>query len=208
VCLLVIALVLAKIPYLLPLLDVADEENPVAESVFHALSVPFAVVGALIAVRRPSNRIGWLLLVGALSISSAQPAWTHAEAWDSAGFPTPHMTAVDDAPFRDEDLAVLQEQFVAGPRTHGWAGNFGGPGLTIHRFQRPGQRVWVATHPEQTEWWLSADSAASLAALTELLASANQANQALARELCKGWRWTGSNWVQSNDPATTPGHSR
>jgi hypothetical protein len=77
VCLLVIALVLAKIPYLIPLLDVADEENPVAESLFHALSVPFAVVGALIAARRPSNRIGWLLLVGALSISSAQLAWTY-----------------------------------------------------------------------------------------------------------------------------------
>jgi hypothetical protein len=69
--------VVAKIPYLLPLLDVADDESPVAESLFHALGVPFAVVGALIAARRPSNRIGWLLLVGALSISSAQLAWTY-----------------------------------------------------------------------------------------------------------------------------------
>jgi hypothetical protein len=77
VCLLVIALVLAKIPFLLPLLHVAGEENPVAQSVFHALGIPFAVVGALIAARRPSNRIGWLLLVGALSISSAQLAWTY-----------------------------------------------------------------------------------------------------------------------------------
>jgi hypothetical protein len=77
VCLLVIALALAKIPFLLPLLDVAGEENPVGESVFHGLGVPFAVVGALIAARRPSNRIGWLLLVGALSISTAQLAWTY-----------------------------------------------------------------------------------------------------------------------------------
>jgi hypothetical protein len=122
--------------------------------------------------------------------------YAHAEAWDSAGFP--HMTAVDDVGFRDEDLAVLQEQFVAGPRTFGWAGNFGGPGLTIHRFQRPGQQVWVATHPEHTQWWLSADSAASLAALTDLLASANQVNQALTRELRKGWRWTGSDWVKES----------
>jgi hypothetical protein len=91
---------------------------------------------------------------------------------------------------------VLREQFVAGPRTYGWADCFGGPGLTVYRFERPGQRVWVATHPERTEWWLSADSAASLAALTELLANANQANQALASELRKGWRWTGSDWVQ------------
>ena len=77
VCLFVIVLVLAKMPYLLPLLHIADKESPVAELVFHALGVPFAVVGALIASRRPSNRIGWLLLVGALSISSAQLAWTY-----------------------------------------------------------------------------------------------------------------------------------
>jgi hypothetical protein len=32
----------------------------------------------------------------------------------------PHMTATYDAPFRDQDLAVLKEQFVAGPRTYGW----------------------------------------------------------------------------------------
>jgi hypothetical protein len=125
--------------------------------------------------------------------------YVHAQAWDSAGFPPPHTTTVYDVPFRNQDLAVLREQFAVGPRTYGWAGNFGGPGLTIHRFQRPGQRVWVATHPEQTEWWLSADSAASLAALTELLANANQANQALTQELRKGWRWTGSDWEQASD---------
>jgi hypothetical protein len=125
--------------------------------------------------------------------------YTHAEAWDSAHFASSHLTAVDDVPFRDEDLAVLRERFAVGPRSYGWAGNFGGPGLTIYRFERPGQRVWVATHPEQTEWWLSAHSAASLAALTELLANANQANQALVRELRKGWRWTGSEQVQGPD---------
>jgi hypothetical protein len=132
--------------------------------------------------------------------------YTHAEAWDSAGFPPPHRTAAYDVSFREEDLAVLQEQFEAGPRTYGWAGNFGGPGLTIHRFERLGQRVWVATHPEETEWWLSAESAESLAALTDLLASANHANQALARELRKGWVWTGSDWVQPRASGTTAGH--
>jgi hypothetical protein len=95
-----------------------------------------------------------------------------------------------------QDLAVLQEQFVAGPRTYGWADCFGGPGLTVYRFERPGQRVWVATHPERTEWWLSADSAASLAAVIDLLARANQTNQALVRELREGLVWTGSDWVQ------------
>jgi hypothetical protein len=77
VCLLVIALVLAKIPYFLPLLAVDAEEHPVAQALFHTLGVPFAVVGALIAARRPGNRIGWLLLVGAVSIGSAQLAWAY-----------------------------------------------------------------------------------------------------------------------------------
>jgi hypothetical protein len=77
VCLLASALVLVKIPLLVPLLGGATVENPVAESLFQALSVPFAAVGALIAARRPTNRVGWLLLVGALSLSSTQLAWTY-----------------------------------------------------------------------------------------------------------------------------------
>ena len=39
------------------------------------LPVPFAAVGALIATRRPGHRIGWLLLVGSLAISTAQLTW-------------------------------------------------------------------------------------------------------------------------------------
>jgi hypothetical protein len=77
VCLLVIALVLVKIPLLVPLLGSASVDNPVGESLFQTLSVPFAAVGALIAARRPANRVGWLLLVGALSLSSTQLAWTY-----------------------------------------------------------------------------------------------------------------------------------
>lgn len=36
---------------------------------FTAIALPFAVVGALIVVRRPGNRLGSVLLVGALSIN-------------------------------------------------------------------------------------------------------------------------------------------
>jgi hypothetical protein len=79
-CLVVIALVLAKVPYLLSLSGTGAVQNPVEEAVFQALGIPFAAVGALIAARRPSNRIGWLLLIGALSISSAQLAWTYVLA--------------------------------------------------------------------------------------------------------------------------------
>lgn len=77
VCLLVIALALVKVPLLVPLIGGPREDNPVGQWLFHALSVPFAAVGALIAARRPANRVGWLLLVGALSISSTQLAWTY-----------------------------------------------------------------------------------------------------------------------------------
>ncbi len=58
----------------------------------------------------------------------------------------------------------------AGPRSYGWA----------HRFERPGQRVRVAAHPKQSEWWLAADSAKSLKRAVELL---SKANDALARKL-------------------------
>jgi hypothetical protein len=122
--------------------------------------------------------------------------YAHAGAWDSASFPQPHTIGVYDAPFRDADLVMLQERFVAGPRTYGWADCFGGPGLTVYRFKRPGQQVWVAAHPEETEWWLSADSAASLAAMIDLFARADQPNQALVRELREGLVRTGSDWVQ------------
>lgn len=49
----------------------------IPEVLFVALPVPFAAVGALIAGRRPGHRIGWLLLVGALAISTAQLTWSY-----------------------------------------------------------------------------------------------------------------------------------
>jgi drug/metabolite transporter (DMT)-like permease len=56
----------------------ALDHSWVEELMFQILPVPFAVVGALIAARRPGHRIGWLLLIGTLSIASAQFAWTYA----------------------------------------------------------------------------------------------------------------------------------
>jgi hypothetical protein len=50
----------------------------------------------------------------------------------------------------------------------------------VHRFERPGQRVRVAAHPRESEWWLATDSAESLKRLVELL---SKANDALARKL-------------------------
>jgi hypothetical protein len=87
VCLLVAALVLVKVPLLVPLLGGASVDNPVGESLFQALSVPYAAVGAIIAARRPANRIGWLLLVGALSLSGTQLAWTYVLSVAPGGGP-------------------------------------------------------------------------------------------------------------------------
>jgi hypothetical protein len=109
--------------------------------------------------------------------------YAYAEVWDIAFGALPHdagVDAVDGVPFGEGDLAVLQRELVAGPRTHGWAGHFGAPDLVVHRFERPGQRVRVAAHPEETEWWLAAESAESLERLVALLA---KANDALARKL-------------------------
>lgn len=64
------------------------------EVVFHSLPVPFAVVGALIAARRPGNRIGLLLLAGALSLNSAQLSWVYANYGVQDGAPLPGQLPV------------------------------------------------------------------------------------------------------------------
>jgi hypothetical protein len=109
-------------------------------------------------------------------------AYVYAEAWDIAFGALPHyeLAAFDGVSFGDSDLALLRREFAAGPRTYGWAGCFGAAGLVVHRFERPGQRVRVAAHPEESEWWLAAESAGSLKRLVELL---SKGNDALARKL-------------------------
>jgi hypothetical protein len=69
-----VALTLPLIPAAMPALP---PEEQISELVWYSLGVPFAIVGALITARRPGNRIGLLLLVGALSLSSAQFALTY-----------------------------------------------------------------------------------------------------------------------------------
>jgi hypothetical protein len=105
-------------------------------------------------------------------------AYVYAKAWDIAFGGMLHdayISAFDDVPFGDGDLALLQREFVAGPRSSGWAGHFGAPDLVVHRFEQPGQRVRVAAHPKQSEWQLAADSAQSLERLVELLSKGNHA---------------------------------
>jgi hypothetical protein len=55
-----------------------SEEPWIQDLLFQVLPLPFAVVGALIAARRPGHRIGWLLLGGTLSIASALFSWSYA----------------------------------------------------------------------------------------------------------------------------------
>jgi hypothetical protein len=92
-------------------------------------------------------------------------AYMYAEAWHIAFGALPHyelVAAFDGVSFGDSDLALLRREFAAGPRNYGWAGCFGATGLVAHRFERPGQRMRVAAHPEESEWWLAAESAGSL----------------------------------------------
>jgi len=60
-------------------------EERIPEVLFVALPVPFAAAGALIAARRPGHRIGWLLLVGSLAISTAQLSWGYGAYGGDAG---------------------------------------------------------------------------------------------------------------------------
>jgi hypothetical protein len=77
----ILLVVVAQVPLKLWLsasyLDRLPLDERIPEILFLALPVPFGTVGALIAARRPEHRIGWLLLVGALAISTAQLAWSY-----------------------------------------------------------------------------------------------------------------------------------
>jgi MFS family permease len=81
-----VALTVPLIPAVLPTLP---PEEQISELVWYSLGVPFAIVGALITARRPGNRIGLLLLVGALSLSSAQFALTYGNYGVEDGHPLP-----------------------------------------------------------------------------------------------------------------------
>jgi hypothetical protein len=72
----------------------ALDHSWVEELVFQVLPVPFAVVGALIAARRPGHRIGWLLLVGTVSIAGAQFAWSYVLHGSEDGTSLPGLAAV------------------------------------------------------------------------------------------------------------------
>jgi hypothetical protein len=61
----------------------------IQELLFQILPIPFAAVGALIAVRRPGHRIGWLLLIGSLSIACAQLAWGYGLRGSDGGVSLP-----------------------------------------------------------------------------------------------------------------------
>jgi hypothetical protein len=89
-----LALVALKVPLIPALLPTVPPEERISELVWHSLPVPFAIVGALIAARRPGNRIGLLLLISALSFSSAQFAFLYANFGVEDGRPLPGQLLV------------------------------------------------------------------------------------------------------------------
>jgi hypothetical protein len=89
-----LALVALKVPLIPALLPTVPPEERISELVWHSLPVPFTIVGALIAARRPGNRIGLLLLISALSFSSAQFAFLYANFGVEGGRPLPGQLLV------------------------------------------------------------------------------------------------------------------
>jgi hypothetical protein len=87
--LLSLALVALTVTLIPAVLSTLPPEERISELEWYSLPVPFAIVGALIAARRPGNRIGLLLLVGALSLSSAQYALTYGNYGVEDGHPLP-----------------------------------------------------------------------------------------------------------------------
>jgi hypothetical protein len=94
ILLLVVAQVPAKLWLFASYLGRLPLSERIPEVLFVALPVPFAAVGALIAARRPGHRIGWLLLVGALAISTAQLSWSYVAYGQDAGSPLPGTAVV------------------------------------------------------------------------------------------------------------------
>jgi hypothetical protein len=89
-----LALVALKVPLIPALLPTVPPEERISELVWQSLPVPFTIVGALIAARRPGNRIGLLLLISALSFSSAQFAFLYANFGIEDGRPLPGQLLV------------------------------------------------------------------------------------------------------------------
>jgi hypothetical protein len=94
ILLVVVAQVPAKLWLFAPYLGGLPLDERIPEVLFIALPVPFAAVGALIAARLPGHRIGWLLLVGALAISTAQLSWSYVAYGLDTGTPLPAAAVV------------------------------------------------------------------------------------------------------------------
>jgi hypothetical protein len=94
ILLVVVAQVPAKLWLFASYLGRLPLNERIPEVLFVALPVPFAAVGTLIALRRPGHRIGWLLLVGSLAISTAQLSWSYVAYGLDTGSPLPGAAVV------------------------------------------------------------------------------------------------------------------
>ena len=92
--LVVVAQVPAKLWLFAPSLGGLPLDEQIPEVLFLLLPIPFAAVGALIAARLPGHRVGWLLLVGALAISTAQLSWSYVVYGLDTGSPLPGAAVI------------------------------------------------------------------------------------------------------------------
>jgi hypothetical protein len=94
ILLVVVAQVPAKLWLFAPYLGGLPLDEQIPEVLFLLVPIPFAAVGALIAARLPGHRIGRLLLVGALAISTAQLSWSYVAYGLDTGSPLPGATVI------------------------------------------------------------------------------------------------------------------
>jgi hypothetical protein len=101
----------------------------------------------------------WRPCAEAFSTFVGCQVWDHTEIFDRANPPRRILVQAQDVPLRSNDLAFLRQGFSARATTHGW------PGDNQYRFERGEARILIWDGEDQADWWITAATAAGLAAV-------------------------------------------
>lgn len=151
------------------------ELGEVEEDWFGAGQQDFVAQGFLVIMYENQGVCWWAVLLDGsddppVVVAVDRPQWSHCAAhfstfvytriWDWGGATWPDRGCdlqAQDGPLQRADLDLLQQVFLEEPRTYGW------PGKTNYRFSYGGARILVWDDEErQADWFLSADSPATL----------------------------------------------
>ena len=101
----------------------------------------------------------WRICAETFSTFVGCQVWDHTEIFDPADPPARVLVQAQDVALRGDDLAFLQRSFGARATTHGW------PGDNQYRFERGDARILIWDGEDQADWWITAFSSGSLAAI-------------------------------------------